>query len=332
MQLQLPTSSFCNNCYRVIPAVVRVGGTVVIEKHCPEHGKQLALLERDPVFYTYIKGLKSNTIYNGYFVDVTRVCNLRCTYCYYHLETKDPEGEYTIDSIVNECAAHAHLVPFVLTGGECTTRNDLPELIAAVSEVGPVEIITNGVRLAKAELFDAIIPLLTRKGMAMVHLSIHKDETDKWRDVIALARARKVKLASILIVVDSKESFKDALAFVDEFKDVACGFRIKAASKIWSEQKPEDKIFVSDMLRWMEEAGCEYQILTNLANKTVFLNVLVNGVWLMLVSWNDTANVDLNDIDCAPYYKARNGEVANMVVALLINEGWDKGMCKGRKL
>jgi hypothetical protein len=35
-------------------------------------------------------------------------------------------------------------------------------------------------------------------------------------------------------------------------------------------------------------------------------------------------NVDLNDINCGPWYRARTGELANFVKSLLINEGHDQ--------
>ncbi len=337
MKLLRATTSLCNLCYKEIPATVEIREDgVFLHKACSVHGVvQDAMLERDPIFYTYVMALNSKTIYEGYFVDVTRMCNLRCTWCYYHLEKTDPEGPYSIQAIVDECRVNAHRAPFILTGGEPTLREDLPELIREVSKLGEVEMITNGVKLSDPKLLRQIAPLLThRAGASMIHLSIHP-QTDKWRQVIAWCRSDGIKIGSILAVVDSEESFNRAVEMAIEFADVCVGFRIKAASRIWNEQKPgsgADKVFVSDMLGWLEKSGREYTILTHMANKSVFLNIVVEGVFIMLVSWHDTANVDLQDIECAPWYRARNGEVRNMVTSMLKNEGWDSGWVNGARV
>ena len=61
-----------------------------------------------------------------------------------------------------------------------------------------------------------------------------------------------------------------------------------------------------------------------------FFNFALDGVYYMLVSWYDAENVDLLDIACPPFYRARNGQVENIVTACLINEGMSKGWLNGR--
>jgi hypothetical protein len=133
-------------------------------------------------------------------------------------------------------------------------------------------------------------------------------------------------------VIDSKESFYQALRICVEFNDVVHGWRIKAATNIWNETRASEKIFVSDMLAWLNEVGKPALIEEGRNNKVSFINVALNSMFLMLVSWYDAGNVDLLDIDCAPYHVARNGEHGNFVTSLLINEGMDKGWCKGRRI
>jgi hypothetical protein len=43
-------------------------------------------------------------------------------------------------------------------------------------------------------------------------------------------------------------------------------------------------------------------------------------------------NVDLREIDMPPTYRARNGEVCNLVTANLINEGMQNGWLRGVKI
>jgi hypothetical protein len=88
------------------------------------------------------------------------------------------------------------------------------------------------------------------------------------------------------------------------------------------------------MLNWLEKIGGKrsWTLLPDRHNKSVILNVVWGGMAMMLVSWHDTNNIDLNDVNCAPYYRARNGAVLNFVTASLVNEGIAKGYLDGRKI
>ena len=336
MNHQIRTVSFCTNCYAEIPATISIHlNGVWMDKTCARCGTPPpTLVERDPIYYQRIRSLRSPSIYPGYFVDVTRACNLRCDFCYYALEKEaDPEGQYSIASIVSDCKVNAHRAPFILTGGEPTTRKDIVELISAVSMVGTVSLLSNGVRLADRALFDSVMPLITHyEGSAKLNLSLHLKETDAWKTVIEHCRETGVTLESALIVINSEEEFHQAVDLAESLSGVVTGFRIKAASKIWNEQKPADKIFVSDMWRWLDTRKHRSFLMEDLGNKVSFVNLSHGSTYLMLVSWHETSNVDLIDINCAPHYRARNGEIANMVTAMLINEGMEKGWMKGRSI
>lgn len=336
MKLVAETTSLCQTCYRVIPAdIVVAADGVVMHKACPEHGAQAAIVERDPLFYMYVKSVvRSPSIYDGYFLDVTRRCNLRCKFCFYQLEKSDPAGEYSIESLVSEARANECRAPFIITGGEPTTRKDIAAVIEAVRAVGPAELLSNGHGLSSREGFNSIMPLImSSPDVANLNLSLHVNETDDWKKVLEFCREDGIRIESALIVIDSKEEFWKAIELAKSCADVVMSFRIKAASRIWAEQKPE-KIFTSDMMGWLEESGRPVSMILDGTrhNKVSIINVMYDGVWLMLVSWYETANVDLQDIECAPFYRARNGEVANFVTACLINEGMEKGWMKGRRM
>ena len=257
MKLSRLTTSFCTTCYREIPATISIDHAGVwMKKNCPSHGETRAMVERDPLFYTYVMGLQSPSIYNGYFLDVTRRCNLRCEYCFYNLEQADPLGEYSIESLLAEARTNAHNAPIILTGGEPTLRPDIADVIKHISTVGPVELLSNGTKLAEPEFFNEIMPLITsNEGIATLNLSIHTKETSKWKEVIELARSNGIKIESALIVVDSRESFESAVQICRESCDVVTCFRIKGATSLWNETKPKEdsRIFISDMVKWLEE-------------------------------------------------------------------------------
>jgi organic radical activating enzyme len=334
MKIHRPTISLCPTCYKEIPAAIQVSSAgVIMRKTCDVHGKFESMLERDPLFYSWVSGLKSPSIYGGYFVDVTRVCQLRCNPCYFPLEKKDPAGHFLVSEIVNDCRVNAHLAPFILTGGEPTMHAELPKLLAELSKFGGVELLSNGVKLADKDYFNEIAPLITNQdGSINLNLSIHS-ETDKWADVIEYCREDGVAIESCLLVVKDKESFLSAIEFVKNHRDCVRSFRIKAETAIWNQKEINgDKVFVSDMLEWLNEIGPVRFVTEGRHNKPVYLNVLFEGIHLMLLSWHDVGNVDLREIACPPYYRARNGEVCNFVTAGLINEGMAAGWLKGRRI
>ena len=333
MRLSHQTVSFCPTCFLEIPAKVTVTeNSVLMSKTCPVHGASSGLVERDPLFYQIVRSLNSPSIYDGHFIDVTQRCNLECAFCYYPIQKADPEGEYTIDRLVNEAKVNRHRAPFIITGGEPTLRSDIAEVMAKLQEVGPIELLTNGTVLANEKKFAELMPLITQDGEASLNLSLHLKETDKWMEVVARCRSLGVKIESALIVINSRDEFLMAVELAKTLKDVVISFRIKAASLLWNEQKPQEKIFVSDMWSWLDRTGKPVQLIPQRHNKVSIVNVAYDGMWIMIVSWYDRTNIDLIDVDCAPWYRARNGEVKNFVVSCLINEGLEESWCKGKKV
>lgn len=334
MNIIKQTISLCPKCYLEIPASIQIKSDgVVMNKTCPTHGMFQSVVERDPLFYLHVIRLGKTSIYPSHFIDVTRTCNLRCDPCFYRLQKSDPAGMFTVAKILNECIANVDRQPFVFTGGEPTLHPKIGEILIESRKIGAIEMLTNGTKIAEPEEFERISNILmdSGSGVTHIHLSAHIEETTRWGDVLKLARERGVKLASVLIVVKSKSDFDRAISIAVENQDVVQTFRIKAASVLWNTKSITEKIFVSDMLRWLEEKQKPLLHVAMGNNKSCFYNVKFDGIHLMLVSWQDVQNVDLIDIGCAPTYRARNGEVLNLVVANIINEGMDSGWLKGER-
>lgn len=323
------TISYCPTCYKQVPAVVeRIHDSIMLRKVCSEHGETLAMVERSADYYAQCQQAHTNNIYNGYFLDVTQRCNLQCKYCYHAISNgKDP----SIENILAEARINSWRGPIILHGGEPSIREDLPELVERMNQTTPgVELLTNGTGLTDDRL-DAVLPCLQNwNGVARINLSIHKEAKGKDLQLIDRISNRNLKLESVLFVIDNVDQIDGILAFGSKYKHCIEAIRIKAATKLWAEQKPENKIFVSDMLEHVKPYGAETMWWRN--NMTSFFNFLLDGVAYMAVSWYDVGNVDLMDINCPPYYRARNGQIENIVTSCIINEGMEKGWLNGSRI
>lgn len=320
------TISFCPECYKRIPAVVFIEADGVwMKKTCSEHGESVTMVERDPVFYSQIMKSGAQTIYPGYFIDVTEKCNLNCKYCYY--PTNNKTKDKTIDAIAQNALIHGQLAPFILTGGEPTLRSDLSEIILTLQKIGPVELLTNGTGIKDLEKFGTLL----NGDVFNINLSVHPEIKDDNLRVLELFRQCRKKIESILVVVDKVDQIDNVIDLCDEYRDVICATRIKAATKVWNEQSPNNKIFVSDLYNYITSRWGAKMTWWR-PNKTSFVTTELNGIYHMLVSWYDAGNVDIADIACAPYYQAKTGETLNILTAMLVNEGILKGWLNGEKI
>ena len=171
MALLRQTRSVCPVCLRGLPARLVSGpeGGVIMEKHCPAHGDFSV-----PVW----RGLEDFDAWRGrvpplasgegedcpancadcaahpqgsccVLLELTRRCNLRCRFCFAAEALPEPTLA-ELCAAVDEILRHGK--PLIqLSGGEPTTRDDLPELIRYIRANGGrwVQLNSNGLRLAE---------------------------------------------------------------------------------------------------------------------------------------------------------------------------------------
>ena len=168
------TRSVCPVCLRNLPArlVLQRDGSVTLERTCPEHGTFRAVVWRGKMEFAAWSaaaaplppgmGLRCpercglcgehETGSCCVLLEVTRRCNLRCSYCFAEggTATEDPPRA-ELETAIRDIAARCGSVLLQLSGGEPTLRDDLPELARAAKAAGCayVQVNTNGLRLAR---------------------------------------------------------------------------------------------------------------------------------------------------------------------------------------
>lgn len=310
------TRSLCPVCRDEIEADVALGTFVHIIKICPKHGAFVGMVERDPEWFLFCRKQNRKSIYDGYMIDVTSRCNLRCKYCYHPCAGGDRPKE----EIIFEASGRAYDAPFILTGGEPTLHPDIAEIVSRLNIMAETWLLTNGVKLLDDALFDRLCEAGLREGSAVrMALSFHKESAGADHKVLECARARGLTIGTSFWVIDDLTQIDEAVATYREFRDVLMSMRVKVASQAWNTENVPQKIFVSDMIKHMQSLGA-LRIDTEANNKVNYGNVVLDGMTFKLISWSDITNVDLNDIDCPPYYRALDGTVNNLLTTLLKNQ------------
>jgi uncharacterized radical SAM superfamily Fe-S cluster-containing enzyme len=199
------TESLCPVCFARIPAQREVEGDAVFQqKHCPEHGDFRSLIWKGPpsfetwerpkvpatppVTHTEVArgcpfdcGLcpdhrqRSCTV----IMEVTQRCDLHCLVCYADsakASRQDPSAE-VISSWYQCVAESGRTCNIQLSGGEPTTRDDLPAIVALGRDLGfPfIQLNTNGLRLGRDRDYARD---LKRAGLSSVFLQFDGTEDD----------------------------------------------------------------------------------------------------------------------------------------------------------
>jgi organic radical activating enzyme len=298
-----------------IPAqIIREEHGVWMLKQCPIHGQFTGLVERDPLWFDFCEKADAKNIYNGLLIDVTSRCQLKCKYCYH-----ETGNDNYIPDIVHEAVNNKTAAPFILTGGEPTLHPNLDEIIHEVSKHGETWVLTNGIKLCNEDYFTEVTKELIHDGVLYIGLSFHKESMGKDLLLLDLLRKKNLKLGTAFYVIDDLKQIDCALSIYRDNLDVMSEIRIKAASNLWSENHAVNKIYTSDMLKYLSSIG-KTEIDTRYNNKVSYANVIHDGLNLKLISWYDKWNIDLVDINCPPFYKSSDGNYYNMVTACLKNK------------
>lgn len=308
------TLSLCPICYRHIAATkFKQDRTLWMSKTCPEHGYSKSMMERE---WLFVESLVNDPKYyesNGYVIDITDRCNLKCPHCY-----QIPDNRKT-DKPIDEILTKIKNYPddgiwITLAGAEPTMRKDIFQLINSIKnlhlETGhkprKINILTNGVLLDNEnfliKLKEAGIDSMT---IGLNHpdyqgQDIHERQIKGIQNCVRL----EVAIKNINYTIESLSQIPFILREIQTFKDVAKEFRIRGGAKIGRSPDDEEKLFLSDIVyevyRQCENLKYKWDKIPGDDNIYKY-NVKINGVKHRLIQWADVTNIDLDELHCGPW-------------------------------
>lgn len=197
------TQSLCPVCLKRIDAeIFSQGENTYLMKSCPSHGTFKTIIWKGSIPFenwiikkerAYIKNplthIKKGCPYDcglcsehrqhtcTALIEVTQNCNLHCSFCFADSDNcnrKDPTQEeikYMYETVLKASG----ICNIQLSGGEPTTRNDLPSIIEMGKKLGFnfIQINTNGIRIGEDEEF---VKELKSAGLSSIFLQF--DGTD----------------------------------------------------------------------------------------------------------------------------------------------------------
>lgn len=178
-------------------------------------------------------------------VNVTDDCDLACNYCFassrpglLHVPFDDVVA--LLETTLREAGGP---IPIQISGGEPTTRDDLPEIVAHAHAMGfrHIEVNTNGVRVARE---PGLVKALKEAGVSALYLQmdgfgdeVHEAIRDAKLDKVktrAIAHARAAGMPVILVPVVVKgvndHQLGDILRFALDNLDVVRGVNFQPVS------------------------------------------------------------------------------------------------------
>lgn len=177
MKIINQTDSLCIYCFKKIEAeIIEENNKIYLTKTCPEHGNQKVLIWSDASTYRdwtknssyapkYSDGAEVNKgcpFDCGYcsdhrgtsctaVIEVTQKCNMKCNVCFASADhTGTDLSIEKIKEMINYTADTQGFCSLQLSGGECTLREDLPDIVKYAKGIGfkHIQINTNGIRIS----------------------------------------------------------------------------------------------------------------------------------------------------------------------------------------
>jgi pyruvate-formate lyase-activating enzyme len=222
------TRGTCPICIEMVPAkVVEDGGRVFIEKLCPEHGSNRALIAIDPAYYEELEKYYFSVLPDGqkqrdYILRLTGRCNMNCPICLASANEYE-EQDLPMADIISFMDGGKRM-KIDLMGAEPTLREDLEEILREGRKRGHISALhTNGIKLGDEDYTRRLV----EAGMDEVHLQFdgfsdahdleirgQKMNENKARTLAAL---KKYNVATDLVVTVAQGSNEDEMMKVLDY-------------------------------------------------------------------------------------------------------------------
>jgi len=165
------TSGTCPECVRMVPAqIIEDSGRIFIEKQCPEHGANRALISVSPEYYEelsryFFSVMGESLPQRDYILRLTGRCNMNCPICL--ASANDFVEEDLPVSDIRHFMDQGKRLKLDLMGAEPTMRPDLADIIRDAHEKGHITALhTNGIKLGDRDYCRTLVDA----GLDEVHL------------------------------------------------------------------------------------------------------------------------------------------------------------------
>ena len=222
------THGTCPVCVEVVPAEIVVdGGRVFIEKQCPEHGINRALISVSPDYYEelsryYFSVMEEGLPQRDYILRLTGRCNMNCPICLASANdfTEQDLPRDDIDTLMGK----GRRLKLDLMGAEPTLREDLADIIRDARARGHITALhTNGIKLGDREYCKSLVDA----GLDEVHLQFDGFSDDHDLEIRgqlmndhkerALATLEEFNIATDLVVTVAQSSNEDEMLKVLDY-------------------------------------------------------------------------------------------------------------------
>ena len=250
------------------------------------------LVEKDAAFIKSIVDKRTGKYIQGFskalFIDVTAHCNVKCKYCYYPVDNNAPNR--SAQSIIDE-ALNSGFPEVALMGAEATTREDIFDIIKAISSHGiTVGMVTNGLKLRHREYADK----LKEAGLSSICYSMHfvKDiQLSKTRlSILKNIFDAGLPLFQLAFTIDKLEDIDDILMVINLIESIGLKPKqvcIRAGAGIGA-CKVDSGLYLSDMVKYLQARNAK--VMKNCGNNLYFCEMRYSKQQLHLARWpnNDT--------------------------------------------
>ncbi|MEN8163203.1 MAG: radical SAM protein [Acidobacteriota bacterium] len=166
------TRGTCPVCVEVVDARLIVdSGQVLLEKNCPDHGKNRALLSESPAYFSelldfYHDIMPKDLPQRDFILRLTARCNMQCPICLASSDQFDEE-DLPKAQLAEFLKGRGRRLKLDLMGAEPTVRHDLAEIIRMAEQGGHITALhTNGLQITDPDRLRELVDA----GLREVHL------------------------------------------------------------------------------------------------------------------------------------------------------------------